>query len=150
MAHITLIPKSKTLIKWLAHVRGKPPSSNFNFRTLTPKPQARTPIPETAPLKPKTQNPKRETPHAKISNPKPEILCQVVVIFIMVRGWGVWEASQVHFRQTIVYRGTSLKRDNPLLGSYSKTMPRVLWWSQGGRLVSYGRDTPVIAFMDYY
>ena len=27
------------------------------------------------------------------------------------------------------YRGTSLTRDTPLLGPYSRTMPRVLWWS---------------------
>jgi len=28
-----------------------------------------------------------------------------------------------------VYRGTSLIRKTPLLGPYSRTMPRVLWWS---------------------
>ena len=30
------------------------------------------------------------------------------------------------------YRGTSLIRNNRLLGPYRRTMPRVLWWSQGG------------------
>jgi len=27
------------------------------------------------------------------------------------------------------YRGTSLIRNTPLLGPYSRTIPRVLWWS---------------------
>ena len=27
------------------------------------------------------------------------------------------------------YRGTSLLRNTPLLGPYSRTMPRVIWWS---------------------
>ena len=27
---------------------------------------------------------------------------------------------------------------------YSRTMPRVLWWSEGGGAVSYERGTPVI------
>ena len=31
------------------------------------------------------------------------------------------------------YRGTSLIRKKNLLAFYSRTMPRVLWWSQGGR-----------------
>ena len=30
------------------------------------------------------------------------------------------------------YRGTSLIRSNPLVGPYSRPMPRVLWWSYGG------------------
>jgi len=30
------------------------------------------------------------------------------------------------------YRGTSLIRNRTPLGSYSRTMPRVLWWSYGG------------------
>jgi hypothetical protein len=29
----------------------------------------------------------------------------------------------------IGYRGTSLIRNTPLLGPYSRTLPRVLWWS---------------------
>jgi len=28
--------------------------------------------------------------------------------------------------------GTSLIRNTPLLGPYSRTIPRVLWWSLGG------------------
>ena len=32
----------------------------------------------------------------------------------------------------VVYRGTSLTRNTPLLGPYSTTTPRVIWWSQGG------------------
>ena len=32
------------------------------------------------------------------------------------------------------YRGTSLIRNGPLLGPYSRTIPRVLKWSQGGGL----------------
>jgi hypothetical protein len=27
------------------------------------------------------------------------------------------------------YRGTSLIRNTPLLGPYSRTLPRVIWWS---------------------
>ena len=34
----------------------------------------------------------------------------------------------------LAYRGTSLVRNNPLLGSYSRTLPKVLWWSYGGGL----------------
>ena len=30
------------------------------------------------------------------------------------------------------YRGTLLRRNSPLLGPYSRTMPRVRWWSSGG------------------
>jgi hypothetical protein len=32
------------------------------------------------------------------------------------------------------YRGTSLMRGTPLIGPYRRTIPRVLWWSQGGGL----------------
>ena len=32
------------------------------------------------------------------------------------------------------YRGTSLIRNSAPLGPYSRTIPRVLWWSQGGGL----------------
>ena len=32
------------------------------------------------------------------------------------------------------YRGTSLMKNMPFLGPYSKTLSRVLWWSQGGGL----------------
>ena len=41
------------------------------------------------------------------------------------------------------YRGTSLIRNNPLLGPCSRTMPRTLWWSYGGGAVSYERGAPV-------
>ena len=36
-------------------------------------------------------------------------------------------ASRV--RRAVTYRGTSLIRNNALLGPYSRTMPRALWWS---------------------
>ena len=29
------------------------------------------------------------------------------------------------------YRGTSLIRNSPLLGPYSRNIPRVIWWSLG-------------------
>ena len=32
------------------------------------------------------------------------------------------------------YRGTSLIRNTSILGPYSRTLPRVLLWSQGGEL----------------
>ena len=31
--------------------------------------------------------------------------------------------------QISAYRGTSLMRNTPLLGPFSRTIPRVLWWS---------------------
>jgi len=33
-----------------------------------------------------------------------------------------------------IYRGTSLIRNAPLLGPYSRTIPKVPWWSLGGGL----------------
>ena len=33
-----------------------------------------------------------------------------------------------------LYRGTSFIRNTPLLGTYSRNIPRVLWWSEGGGL----------------
>ena len=44
-----------------------------------------------------------------------------------------------HEVQSVDYRGTSLIRNNPLLGPYSRLMPRALWWGGG----SYERGTPV-------
>ena len=32
------------------------------------------------------------------------------------------------------YRGSSLTRNTPSLGTYSRTKPRALWWAQGERL----------------
>ena len=31
------------------------------------------------------------------------------------------------------YRGTSLIRNRPTIGSYGRTIPRILWWSYRGR-----------------
>ena len=33
---------------------------------------------------------------------------------------------------TECYRGTSLIRNNPLLGTYSRTVSRALWWPEEG------------------
>jgi len=33
-----------------------------------------------------------------------------------------------------LYMGTSLIRNTPHLGPYSRTIPRILWWSKGARL----------------
>ena len=41
------------------------------------------------------------------------------------------------------YRATSLIRNTPLLGSYSRTIRRVIWWSQGEGAVYYKRGTPL-------
>ena len=38
--------------------------------------------------------------------------------------------GKVHRR----YRGTSLIKNNPCLGSYSRLKPKALWWSFGGAL----------------
>ena len=54
--------------------------------------------------------------------------------------------SQIHLVKEAdlpLYRSTSLIRNTPLLGPYSRTMPRVLWWSEGGGAVSHERGTPV-------
>ena len=54
-------------------------------------------------------------------------------------------AAQILSRCCIAfYRGTSLIRNTPLLGPYSRTIPGVLWWSWGGGAVSCERDTPVV------
>ena len=34
-------------------------------------------------------------------------------------------------------------RNNPLLGPYSRTMSRAMWWPWGGGGVSYERGTPI-------
>jgi len=38
------------------------------------------------------------------------------------------------FGVPVAYRGTSLTRNSAPLGPYSRTMPRALWWSEGGGL----------------
>ena len=48
---------------------------------------------------------------------------------------------QPQTRARRVYRGTSLIEITPLSGPYSRTPPRVIWWSYGGG-VSYERGTP--------
>jgi len=47
-----------------------------------------------------------------------------------------WRANVTAMRTSVrrVYRVTSLIRNNPLLGPCSRTIPRVLWWSEGGGL----------------
>ena len=60
-------------------------------------------------------------------------------------------------RGDVLYRGTSLIRNSALLGLYSRTMPRTLWWSweeelflmnevplYGGGAFLSGRGTPRI------
>ena len=42
-----------------------------------------------------------------------------------------YEPSSVHCPLSSQYRGTSLIRNSALLGPYSKTMPRALWWFWG-------------------
>ena len=37
--------------------------------------------------------------------------------------------KRLHQITAPLYRGTSLIRNNPLMRPYSRTMPRVLWWS---------------------
>ena len=54
-----------------------------------------------------------------------------------IRGWGSGEVAVMQktchpstcVRVAGVYRGTSLIRNTPLLGPYSRTMHRVMWWS---------------------
>ena len=42
------------------------------------------------------------------------------------------------------YRGTSLIRNSALLGPYSRTLHRALWWVLGGGSLSYERGSPCI------
>ena len=42
------------------------------------------------------------------------------------------------------YRATSLIRNRHPVGPYSRTMPRLLWWCEGGVAVSFERGTPVL------
>ena len=71
--------------------------------------------------------------------------------------WGVRLHQQLRTSQCemLLYRSTSLIRKRlPLqgylahkkthlpLGPYGRTVPRALWWSQGGSAFSYERGTP--------
>jgi hypothetical protein len=54
-----------------------------------------------------------------------------------IRGKGVRPVGSSHWISTCalpfgVYRGTSLIRKRRPLGTFSKPMPRALWWSYGG------------------
>ena len=42
-----------------------------------------------------------------------------------------------------LFRGTSLRRNRPLVRPYSSSLPRALCWSDGGGAVSCVRGTPV-------
>ena len=65
----------------------------------------------------------------------------------------VVQRAQEKVRALLAYRGTSPIRNTPLLGLYSRTIPRVLWWSPrtpksprgvlGALALSYGRGTLV-------
>jgi len=59
--------------------------------------------------------------------------------------WAATPACSAHpLGGELRYRGTPLIRNTPLLGPYRRTIPRVLWWSWGGRgAVSCERGTPV-------
>ena len=46
----------------------------------------------------------------------------------------------------LAYKGTSLKRNTPLLEPYSRSIPWVIWWSWGGMGGSYERNTPAGGF----
>ena len=45
-------------------------------------------------------------------------------------------------RLRLITPSTSPIRNTPLLGPCSRTIPKVLWWSQGGGAISYERGTP--------
>ena len=42
-----------------------------------------------------------------------------------------YNGKRVSPRADLMYRGTSLIRNSPLLEPYSRTVPRALWWPQG-------------------
>ena len=50
----------------------------------------------------------------------------------------------VRTRRIQRYRGTSLIRNRPLLGPFSRAMPGALWWSLGGGAVFHEPGTPVL------
>ena len=58
-------------------------------------------------------------------------------------GRGVQRHQRHSYTPRGLYRGTSLIRNIPPLGPYSRTMSRALWWSWGRGAVSYERGTPV-------
>ena len=44
---------------------------------------------------------------------------------------GLWRVPTGGVRNASIYMGTSLIRNNPLLGPYSRTMRRAISWSEG-------------------
>ena len=58
-------------------------------------------------------------------------------------------APHVSFVCHVNYRGTSLIRNAPLLGPYSRTIPRVAWWSYGGGLFLMSEVPPCAGYVDY-
>ena len=52
--------------------------------------------------------------------------------WMAVTSWMPWCQSIQSFDDVTWYRGTSLIRNRPRLGPYSRTMPKALWWSKGG------------------
>ena len=73
-------------------------------------------------------------------------------VFVAPGSWAaISRGSQSHFhgcRSPILIRTTSLIRNTPLLRPYRRTIPRVMWWSQGGGLFLMSKVTPelVISF----
>ena len=67
-------------------------------------------------------------PYTERLNSQPYYRCQMRRLQTFARAhWGVGgEGFQTLNAQ---YRGTSLIRNTPLLGPYSRTIPRVVWWS---------------------
>ena len=41
----------------------------------------------------------------------------------------LWVVHELHEKSAVWYKSTSLIRNAPLLGPYSRTIPRVPWWS---------------------
>jgi hypothetical protein len=68
--------------------------------------------------KPQTQNPKLQSLNPQLATPNSPYAVQL-------------QQQQTLITKLRMNRGTSLMRSNPLLGSYSRTIPRVLWWSWG-------------------
>ena len=56
--------------------------------------------------------------------------------------------SHADGRPCCVYRGTSFISDSPLLGPYSRTLPRVLWWSKGRGLFLMS-EVPLQVMVDH-
>jgi hypothetical protein len=75
----------------------------------------------------------------------PDSFERLTPIFHQVNGMLAWHQQRISYfcQRHIRYKGTSLIKNTPLLGPYSRTIPGVLLWSLVGGGGCYERGTPV-------